>query len=111
MLTFEQPLLLLLLIPVGFLIYLTWRRTALPFPKNQRRLILACRLALFTLVIAALAGTSWSQPISSQATVFVGDISASTSSQLAFMEQWINGAIQHKRPGDQLGIVAPGGRS
>jgi uncharacterized membrane protein len=107
-LTFEQPFLLLLLLPVGALVYLTWRRMSLPFSAPQRRLILACRLALFTLVIAALAGASWSQPISRQTTIFVGDISSSTAGQRTFIEQWINSAIQHKRPDDQVGIIATG---
>src|SRR5205823_1180897 len=108
MLTFEQPLLLLLLLPVGVLVYLTWRNMYLPFPAPQRRLILACRLALFTLIIAALAGAAWSQPASHQAVVFVGDISASTGTQRAFIEQWISSAIRHKHPEDQVGIVAVG---
>src|SRR2546427_8532470 len=108
MLTFEQPLLLLLLIPIGILVLLTWRRMSLPFPKPQRYMMLACRLALFTLVISALAGAALSLPISRQAVVFVGDISASTAAQQGFIEQWINNAIQHKRPDDQVGIVAVG---
>src|SRR6266702_8932938 len=108
MVTFEQPLLLLLLIPIGVLVFLAWRRMSLPFPKAQRLVILACRLALFTLVICALAGMAWSQPVSRQAVVFVGDISASTVSQRGFIEQWINGALQHKRSEDQVGIVAVG---
>jgi uncharacterized membrane protein len=107
-LTFEQPFLLLLLLPIGAMVYLTWRRMSLPFSAPQRRLILACRLALFTLVIAALAGASWSQPISRQTTIFVGDISSSTAGQRTFIEQWINSAIQHKRPDDQVGIIATG---
>ncbi|HEY5003842.1 MAG TPA: glutamine amidotransferase [Ktedonobacteraceae bacterium] len=108
MLSFEQPWLLLLLLPIGILVYLTWRRTSLPFSAFQRRLILACRLALFTLIICALAGTSWQQPISRQATVFVGDISDSTSAQRPIIEQWITSAMQHKRSGDEVGIVAVG---
>ena len=108
MLTFEQPLLLLLLIPIGMLVLLTWRRMTLPFPRPQRYMILACRIALFTLIVSALAGAALSLPISRQAVVFVGDISASTVPQRAFMEQWINNAIQHKRPDDQVGIVAVG---
>ncbi len=108
MLTFEQPWLLLLLLPVGLLVYLTWRRMALPYPKKQRLLILGCRLALFTLVITALAGTAWAQPVSRQATVFVGDISASTGPQRPFIENWITSALKHKRPEDQVGIVAVG---
>ena len=108
MLTFEQPLLLLLLLPVAALVYLTWRRMSLPFPTLQRRLILSCRLAPFTLVIAALAGASWSQPITRQTTIFVGDISSSTAGQRAFIEQWINSALQHKGSDDQVGIVAFG---
>ncbi len=108
MLTFEQPLLLLLLIPIAILVFLTWRRMSLPFPKSQRYMILTCRLALFTLIISALAGAALSSPISRQAVVFVGDISASTMSQRAFIEQWINGAIRHKKPDDQVGIVAVG---
>src|SRR5919108_3348810 len=108
MLTFEQPLLLLLLLPVGILVYFTWRNMSLPYPAPQRRLILISRLLLFTLVIAALAGASWSQPVGRQATIFVGDISSSTDSQRAFIEQWITAAIKHKQPDDQVGIVAVG---
>ncbi len=108
MLTFEQPLLLLLLLPIGILIYLTWKRMSLPFPTPQRRLILLSRLLLFTLIIAALAGATWAQPTSRQTTIFVGDISASTGTQKAFIEHWISNAMSHKRPDDQVGIVAVG---
>jgi len=44
MLEFEQPLLLLLLIPIGVLVFLAWRRMSLPFPGAQRYMILASRL-------------------------------------------------------------------
>jgi uncharacterized membrane protein len=108
MLVFEQPLLLLLLIPISILVFLTWRRMSLPFRRPQRYIILASRLALFTLIVSALAGAALSLPISRQAVVFVGDISASTLPQQAFMEQWINDAIRHKRPSDQVGVVAVG---
>ncbi|HEU0002602.1 MAG TPA: glutamine amidotransferase [Ktedonobacteraceae bacterium] len=108
MLTFEQPLLLLLIIPVGSLVFLTWRRMSLPFPKSQRMLILICRFALFALIISALAGPALAQPISKQAVVFVGDISASTAPQQVFIQQWISNAIRQKRPDDQVGIVAVG---
>jgi uncharacterized membrane protein len=95
-------------LPIGLLIYATWKRMSLPYPRRQQRLILAARLALFALVIAALAGASWIQPSGRQATVFVGDISASTNAQRSFIEKWISTAIKHKRPGDQVGIVAAG---
>src|SRR6266705_4199445 len=108
MLTFEQPLLLLLLVPIGILVYLAWRNMSLPFPRGQRWLILGCRLALFSLIICALAGVAWSQPVSRQSVVFVGDISASTGTQKAFIEQWITSALKHKGPEDQVGIVAVG---
>src|SRR2546429_1612105 len=108
MLQFEQPLLLLLLIPIGILVYLTWKQMSLPYPAFQRYLILACRALLFALIILALAGTTWAQPVSRQSTVFVGDISASTGSQRHFIEQWISNAIKHKRSDDQVGIVAVG---
>src|SRR5437588_4744371 len=108
MLQFEQPFLLLLLIPIGILVYLTWKRMSLPYPVFQRRLILACRALLFTLIILALAGTTWAQPVSRQATVFVADLSASAGPQRYFIQQWISNAIKHKRPDDQVGIVAFG---
>src|SRR5579859_2619581 len=108
MLTFEQPLLLLLIIPVGALVFLTWRRMSLPFPRSQRILILLCRLALFALIIAGLAGPALAQSVTRQAVVFVGDISASTTPQQVFIEQWISSAIRQKRPDDQVGIVAVG---
>ncbi|HEY6542160.1 MAG TPA: glutamine amidotransferase, partial [Ktedonobacteraceae bacterium] len=106
--TFEQPLLLLLIIPVGALVFLTWRRMSLPFPRSQRTLILLCRLALFALIIAGLAGPALAQSVTRQAVVFVGDISASTTPQQAFIEQWISRSIRQKRPDDQVGIVAVG---
>src|SRR5947209_4726524 len=108
MITFEQPLLLLLLVPVGILVYLAWRNMSLPFLRGQRWLYLASRLALLTLIISALAGTAWSQPVSRQSVVSVGDISGSTGTQRAFIEQWINAALKHKEPDDQVGIVAVG---
>jgi uncharacterized membrane protein len=108
MLVFEQPLLLLLLIPIGILVLLTWRRMSLPFPRSQRYLILVSRLVLFTLIISALAGATLSLPISHQSVVFVGDLSDSTAPQQAFIQQWINDAIRHKRFDDQVGIVAVG---
>lgn len=108
MLTFEQPLLLLLLLPIGLLVYLIWQRMSLPYPKAQRGLILGSRLLLFSCVILALAGTAWAMPVSRQATIFVGDISASTGPQRTFIEQWIGKAIKQKRPDDQVGIVAVG---
>lgn len=108
MLTFEQPLLLLLLVPIAILVYLAWRSMSLPFPRGQRWLILGCRVALFSLIICALAGAAWSQPVTRQSVVFVGDISASTDTQKAFIEQWITNALKHKGPDDQVGIVAVG---
>ncbi|HEV2656500.1 MAG TPA: VWA domain-containing protein [Ktedonobacteraceae bacterium] len=108
MLSFEQPLILLLLLPILLLVYLTWRNMSLPFSARQRYLILASRLLLFTLIICALAGASWQQSISRQTTIFVGDLSDSTSSQRPFIEQWINTALQHKGSEDQVGIVAVG---
>jgi uncharacterized membrane protein len=108
MLTFEQPLLLLFVIPVGVLVFLTWRNMSLPFPRVQKRFILVSRLLLFSLVLAALAGMSLSLPVTRQSVVFVGDISASTQGQQAFIEQWVSNAIHHKRPDDRVGIVAVG---
>src|SRR5437588_2921969 len=108
MLTFEQPLLLLLVVPIGVLVFLAWRNMSMPFPRRQQLLILACRLALFTLVITALAGAAWAQPVTRQSVVFVGDISDSTVPQRAFIEQWIRNALQHKGASDQVGIVAVG---
>src|SRR5260370_27402742 len=104
MLQFEQPFLLLLLIPIGILVYLTWKRMSLPYPTLQRHLILACRALLFALIILPLAGTTWAQPVSRQATVFVRDISASTGSQQHFIEQWVINALKHKHSDDQVGI-------
>src|SRR5215472_11755606 len=108
MLTIEQPLLLLIFIPIGILVYLTWRRMPLPYPAFQRVLILICRLLLFMLIILALTGPEWAQAIHRQATVFVGDISDSTNTQRPFIEQYISNALKHKQPDDQVGIVAVG---
>lgn len=108
MLTFEQPLLLLLFLPIGILVYLTWQRMALPYAGRQRRMILASRLLLFSCIILALAGTALTLPVTHQTTIFVGDISASTTAQRSFIEQWINDAVKHKQADDRVGIVAVG---
>ncbi|GCE13408.1 glutamine amidotransferase [Tengunoibacter tsumagoiensis] len=108
MFTFEQPLILLLVIPIGLLVYLTWKKMALPYGKRQRLLILISRCLLFAFLIFALAGAAWAQPTNHQATVFVGDISSSTSTQRSFIEQWISSALQHKHTDDSIGIVATG---
>jgi uncharacterized membrane protein len=108
MITIENPLLLLIFIPIGILVYLTWKRMSLPYPAFQRSLILICRLLLFMLIILALAGTAWAQAIHRQATIFVGDLSDSTNTQRPFIEQYITDALKHKQPDDQVGIVAVG---
>src|SRR5260221_12978022 len=88
--------------------YISRHNMALPLPRRQQVLILVCRLALFTLVICALAGAALARPVSRQAVVFVGDISDSTAPQRTFIEQWINNTLQHKGNDDQVGIVAGG---
>jgi uncharacterized membrane protein len=81
---------------------------SLPFPRIQRRLVLVVRLLLFACIVLALAGTALALPVNHQTTIFVGDISASTTAQRSFIEQWINNAIRHKQADDQVGIVAVG---
>ena len=107
MLTFEQPYLLLLFIPIGLLVFFAWRTCPCPSHASNAgsSWVAACCSSSF---ICALAGAAWAQPVTRQSVVFVGDISASTGTQKAFIEQWITNAIKHKGPNDQVGIVAVG---
>lgn len=108
MFTFEEPYLLLLLLPVAFMLYLTRKRLAEVFPVRQHLLILLSRFVLFTLIIAALAGAAWTQPVTRQTTIIVGDISSSTASQRTIIEQWVSNALKNKPAQEQVGIVAVG---
>jgi Mg-chelatase subunit ChlD len=81
----------------------TQRRSAL-FRGESRRLLL--RLGWMSLVVLALAGTTFVRPLDRQSTVLVLDTSASMNTVRDQVEAAARDAASALRSGDQMGIVA-----
>ena len=106
---FHQPL---WLIALPFLVLLTlWFGQGGRLPDSrQRSLALILRLALFTCVVFALAGTECVQSSHKQTLIFVADGSYSTGEAGQEKARNILGQTLDKLPGgDKLGVVSVGG--
>jgi uncharacterized membrane protein len=108
MISFSDPIALLLLIPFAALTVFAWRHTYANLSKRRMRVALAVRIAVFAALILSLAGTSLRLPQSRQAVVFVADLSASDSGQRSTMQALINGAAAQRPAGDAMGVVSVG---
>ena len=107
MIDFANPAALLLLLPLLAFVLLVWRQYGQG--RFRARLSLASRVAIFTLLILALAGLTLGRPLDRQAVVFVADLSASTRSAQADQARYINQAISAKDPDDAYAVIAAGG--
>ena len=109
-LTFDRPL-LLLLIPVCFaIVYALWRTSRIYMPPVRRRISLGLRLALVTLLVAMLAEPALQLPANDVAVAFLLDRSDSiTPSMQGQQEQWLADALQHKSLQDQAAVISFGG--
>ena len=74
---FAQPVLLLLAIPSGILLWLLYRRSLSDFPLRQRQLSLAVRGLLLVLLLCSAAGMTLLKSSTTPWVVFVTDISRS----------------------------------
>jgi Mg-chelatase subunit ChlD/uncharacterized membrane protein len=109
-LTFDRPLLLLLVPLCGAVVYLLWRTSRVYMPPIRRRISLVLRLAIVTLLVAVLAEPRIQLPANDLAVAFLLDRSDSiTPSMQADQERWLADALQHKAQQDQAAVISFGG--
>lgn len=103
---FVQPLFLLLLLPIIYLLYSWWRQQK-QMPIGRKAAIATIRSILFLLLVLALAGTQLLTPIQAKTIVFVVDRSASMKDDLRIMS-FLREAVEQKRAEDKYAIVSVG---
>ncbi|NRR24457.1 VWA domain-containing protein [Brevibacillus sp. MS2.2] len=103
---FIQPLFLLLLLPVAYVI-ISWWRHQQQMPIGRKATIATIRSLLFLLLVLALAGTQLLTPVQAKTIVFVVDRSASMKDDprvLSFLRE----AIGQKQAADKYAVIAVG---
>src|SRR5437868_2519032 len=100
MISFSNPIALLLLIPAVAVIVFAWWNGYTNLSRRRMRVALAIRLAILAALILGLAGASLRLPQSRQAVAFVADLSASDAGQRSAMQSLINGAANQRPGGD-----------
>lgn len=110
MIQFTKPLILLLLLPVG---YYTWRLTRGSLSDMSRfrsRLALVLRLAILAMLVFALAGARIVRNVSQRCVVFVMDVSDSIpKDRQEAARAYINRAIKSMKSEERAGVVVFGG--
>jgi len=107
-LTFTTPLLLLLLpLVLGWAAWL-WLRDEGALSPLRHRLALALRLVILGALVLVLAGATWQQPETRQATVFVADLSASIAGSTDAETAFIARALKARGRDDAAAVVSVG---
>ncbi len=106
MISFANPLALLLAIPFIALAIFSRRHAFSNLSRRRIRLAMAVRIAILLALILSLAGTRVQIPQSHQAVVVVADLSASDYAQRS--AAFINNAATRRPAGDTLGVVDVG---
>ncbi|MGH2442086.1 MAG: VWA domain-containing protein [Chloroflexota bacterium] len=109
--TFEHPLLLLLIIPACGIAALIWRSGYSGLSPMRNRIALGLRIGLLVSIVLALAGIAFNLPVRNQAVVFLADRSASVASRQDLETSIIAAAAAHRVPQDRIGVVSTGGQS
>ena len=105
--TADSPYLLLLIPVLAFAAWAWWgRRHGLG--RRRRIVSLALRLLIFTSLVLSLAGLTWLRPRSTQAVVFVGDLSASAQAGQGEIVRFIDQAVRTRGRDDRAAVVALG---
>jgi len=108
-LTFTVPLALLILPALlGWAAWL-WLRDQGNLSRARHRVALALRLTILTALALVLAGATYQQPETRQATVFVADLSASTAGVQDREAAFIDRALKARGRDDVAAVVAVGG--
>src|SRR5579859_691060 len=105
MISFGQPLALLLLIPFIALALYSQRHAYSNLSLRRRRLAMALRVTILLALILSLAGLRLHIPQSHQAVIMVADLSASDLGQRSAVQSFIDNAATHRPTGDSLGVV------
>lgn len=108
MISFSNPLVLLLLLPLVAGTVAIWRNGYVNLSPRRQRVALAVRVALLTAIVLGLAGMGLSLPQSRQAVVFIADLSASDQGSKSTMRSLINAAVMHRPSGDLAGVISVG---
>lgn len=108
MISFAQPLALLLLIPFIALALWSQRHAYSNLSLRRKRLAMALRVTILLALILSLAGLRLHIPQSHQAVIMVADLSASDLGQRSAAQTFINNAATHRPAGDSLGVVDVG---
>src|SRR5216683_2236160 len=105
--TFDRPLLLLLLpVCIGF-VYALWRTSRVYMPPLRRRLSLGLRLAIVAVLLAVLAEPRVQLQANDLAVAFLLDRSDSvTPSMQADEGRWLAAALNGKTRKNKGGVVA-----
>src|SRR5438132_778823 len=107
--TFDRPLLLLLLPVCIVFVYALWRTSRVYMPPLRRRLSLGLRLAIVTVLLAVLAEPRVQLQANDLAVAFLLDRSDSvTPSMQADEERWLAAALRSKAPQDEAAVVSFG---
>ncbi|MBC7807289.1 MAG: hypothetical protein H7145_14200, partial [Akkermansiaceae bacterium] len=106
---FHQPWWLLAFPPLVFLAVWLGRGAALP-DSRQRILAIVLRVAIFSCIVLALAGTECVQTSRKQTVIFVADGSYSVGEKGRSAARKVIADTQESlRGGDRLGVVSVGG--
>ncbi len=107
--TFDRPLLLLLLPVCVAFVYALWRTSRVYMPPLRRRLSLGLRLAIVAVLLAVLAEPRVQLQANDLAVAFLLDRSDSvTPSMQADEERWLAAALHGKAPQDEAAVVSFG---
>ena len=105
MISFANPLALLLAVPLIALAVLSQRQSYSNLSARRMRVALAVRIAILVALVLSLAGTHVRIPQSRQAVVFVADLSASDYGQRSTSQAVIDDAATRRPGGSRLGVV------
>jgi uncharacterized membrane protein len=103
--SFTNPLALLLAIPFIFLAVFAQRQAYSNLSIRRTRLAMTVRVVILLALILSLAGTRVQIPQNRQAVMVVADLSASDYGQRSATQGFINNAATHRPAGNLLGVV------
>lgn len=106
---FKYPYLLLLLFPVGFILYLYGKQLKNKAKKIEGSLILLLRSMLFICIVFSLAIPQLLLPIKSVPVVFLIDRSASVKASGDDELKWLEDSVDTKKEQDEFSVISFGG--
>jgi Mg-chelatase subunit ChlD/uncharacterized membrane protein len=110
--SFDQPVLLLLLAPSLGLVWFFWRYSRVYLPPARRHAALILRSAVVVLLVSSLAGPNVRLNANDLAVAILLDRSASiTPAERAQEEQFVVDALAHKAQNDRVAVVGFAGEA